>query len=97
VGAGVESTTVIHAGVSATMAIAMVLILKINLRVKGKTKRMTKRMTKKEKRANMRPEVTNQPRQFVSWVSIAVAVDAATQDAVHAIDPSSLLKVSSRT
>jgi hypothetical protein len=68
--------------VSATMTIAMVLILK-------------KRMTK-EKRANMRLEVTNQPRQFVSWVSIAVAVDAATQDAVHAMEPSSLSKVSSR-
>jgi hypothetical protein len=74
------------------MAIAMVLILKINLRVKGKTKRMTK----KEKRANMRLEVTNQPGQFVSWVSIAMAVDAANQDAVHAIEPSSFSKVSSR-
>jgi hypothetical protein len=96
VGAGVESTTVIHAGASAAMTIAMALILKINLGVKSRTKRMMKRMTK-EKRAKMRLEVPNQTRQFVSCVLIAMAVDAATQDAVHAIDPSSLLKVSSRT
>jgi hypothetical protein len=82
------------------MTIVMVLILKINLGMKSRTKRMMKRMTKrmtKEKRAKMRLEVPNQPRQFVSWVLIAMDVDAATQDAVHAIDPSSLLKVSSRT
>ena len=87
-----ESTTVIHAGASATMTIAMALILKINLGMKSRTKRMTK-----EKRAKMRLEVTNQPRQFVSWVLIAMAVDAATQDAVHAIEPSSLSKVLPRT
>jgi hypothetical protein len=82
------------------MTIAMALILKINLGMKSRTKRMTKRMTKEKRakmRAKMRLEVTNQPRQFVSWVLIAMAVDAATQDAVHAIEPSSLSKVLPRT